>query len=897
VGETLEIRVLGPVEALVGGERRSIGGRRQRALLALLAVRGGPVGAERLAEDLWEGAPPAGAGTTLRSYVSRLRTALGAEAVAGERGSYALAAAGSDAARFESLLAEGRDALARGAAGLAADRLAAALSLWRGPAFADARDSEPVEAEARRLEELRLVCLELRLEADLALGRAAELIGELQALVREEPLRERLRHHLVLALYRAGRQADALAAYREARDLLDRELGLEPSEELRQLERAILRHEVEQAAPPDRRSNLPAPATRLVGREAELAAIEGALRNHRHVTLTGLGGSGKTRLALEAAHRQTPAWTDGAWLVDLTAVGAGALVAPAVAAALEVDSADVLFESLRDRELLLVLDNCEHVVDDAAELVGALLRGCPDVRVLATSRVTLGLPGERDLPVEPLPLEAAVELFLERVGDVRAVPSGDEAPSVERICRELEGLPLALELAAARANALSLAEIADRLDDRLRFLRAWRRIADPRHRTIETTMAWSYDLLDAGEQRLLRRLGVFAGGADLAAVAAVCLDGDEEQAVELLARLVDASLVRAELAAPTRYRMLETVRQYATARLAEDPDADLVARAHAEHYLGVAERANLSIDRLGLGAQDLESVLREQHNVRAALDWAARRDVVLGLRIALAVENFWITQAIAEGGSRLQGLIDAARDVDPALLARAHRDRGACADVLGDLPLAEEHYRRSRELFAAVGDRDGVASLDFRLGLMAHWRGDIDTAWRLYRESHEVFRETGYSIGLIQSLGGLSELERDHGDEEAAERLHEEALALAREAGWHWWVSRALADRSAHAVEGGRPDEAEAKGKPFLEYAWRTNNRQETLFGLAILARAAALRGDGERARLLWSTVQATDAGVGRFGSFDREEYAAAIPAGDLPPPLPLEDAVALALG
>ncbi|HVU78002.1 MAG TPA: BTAD domain-containing putative transcriptional regulator [Gaiellaceae bacterium] len=898
MGETLEIRVLGPVEALVGGEQRALGGTRQRSLLALLLVRGTAVSSELLAEDLWQGAPPAGAGTTLRSYVSRLRTALAADFVRGERGSYALATdeVALDAARFEALLSEGRQALARGAAGLAADRLGAALSLWRGAAYADVRDCEPVEAEGRRLDELRLECLELRIEADLALGRERETIGELQALVRAEPLRERLWRHLVLALYRAGRQAEALAAYREARDLLDRELGLQPSEELRELERAILRHEVDASAPPEERSNLPAPPTRLVGREAEVAALERLLREHRLVTISGLGGSGKTRLALEVAARQVGTWADGVWLVDLTAVGDAALVLPAAASALGVDPADALVDRLRDREQLLLLDNCEHLLDGAAELAAQLLRGCPHVRVLATSRVTLGLPGEVDFALDPLPFSEAVELFDERVLEVRPAAAAGDRDAVERICRELEGLPLALELAAARANVLSLAEIAERLDDRLRFLRAWRRIAEPRHRTLETTMDWSYDLLDPDERRLLRRLGAFAGGADLAAVSVVCLDGDEERAVELLGRLAAASLVRVDLTGPTRYRLLETVRQYAAARLAEDPDADAVARAHAEHYLRVAEGANLSIDRLGFGPQEPAIVLREQHNVRAALDWAAGHDVELGLRLAISVENFWVTQAVPEWGVRLQDLLDRAAGVDPAVLAAAHRDRGASADVLGDIVLAEQHYRRSRALYADLGDRDGVASLDFRLGLMAKVRGDLDTAWRLFRESHAVFRETGYRIGLIQALGGLAELEIEDGDEELGLQLAEESLALAREAGWHWWVSRALADRAEYAAQRGRADEAEAKGRPFLEYAWQTSNRQETLFGLAILARAAAARGHEERARALWATVAASDAGVGRFGSFDRAEYAAAMPPGELPEPLPLADAVALAL-
>jgi predicted ATPase/DNA-binding SARP family transcriptional activator len=900
----IEIRVLGPLEAFADGAPVRLGGARQRTLLALLLLaRGRAVTAERLADDLWHSDPPRGSATTLRSYVSRLRTALGADAVQGLHGGYAAAIpeAAIDAARFEALLDEGTAALARGSAGLAAERLSTALALWRGPAYADLRDCEPVEAEARRLDELRLACLEARIEAELALGRHDASIPELQALVRSEPLRERLWRQLVLALYRAGRLAEALAAYREARDLLDRELGIEPSEELRELERAILRQEVAVAIPPEGRSNLPLSPTQLIGRDDELRELAELLRASRLVTLRGLGGAGKTRLALEVARRQLDVWTDGVWLVDLTALADPALVPAIVAGVLEVgdageDRLTALVEQLRRRELLLVLDNCEHLVEACAGLVEALLASCPGVRVLTTSRVALGLPGEAEFAVEPLPLPAAIELFLERVGEVRRVAADGDGAAAERICSELEGLPLALELAAARANALSLPEIAERLDDRLRFLRSWRRIADPRHRTIETTMDWSYNLLDDDQQRLLRRLGVFAGGADLAAIAAVCLGGDEEQAVELLGRLVEASLVRAELAAPTRYRLLETVRQYAVTKLAEDPEADAVRRAHAEHYLDVADRTNLSIAALGRGRQDPEAALREQHNLRAALEWAREHDVELGLRLVIALENFWVTQAVAEAGARLDDLLARAAGVDPLVLAAAHRDRGAFADILGDIDLAERHYRRSRELFEAAGDVDGVGNLDFRLGLVAIWRNDPEEARRLFERSHATFSATGYRIGLIQTLSGLGELEIEHGDEQVGLRMIDEALEMAREAGWLWWESRALADRSAYAAARGRADEAEAKARPFLEFAWRTNNRQETIFGLAVLARAAALRGDDERARMLWATVEGADGGVGRFGAFDRDEYAAAMPPGPLPPPLPLADAVALAL-
>jgi tetratricopeptide (TPR) repeat protein len=321
-----------------------------------------------------------------------------------------------------------------------------------------------------------------------------------------------------------------------------------------------------------------------------------------------------------------------------------------------------------------------------------------------------------------------------------------------------------------------------------------------------------------------------------------------------------------------------------------------VRRAHARHYLAVAEATNLSIDRLGLGLQDPATALREQHNMRAALDWAAEHDVELGLRLAVALENFWITQGVAEGAARFDVLLARANGLDVRLLASAHRDRGACADVLGDMNAALPHYVRSRELFAAAGDEDGVASMTFRFGLAAEWRGDVEEARRLFQEAHDSFERTGYRIGLVQTLGGLGALDMEAGDEAAGAEKLERSLQLAREAGWLWWESRALADRSAWAAAHGRADEAEPKARAFLAYAWQTSNRQEILFGLAILARAAAVRGDAERALVLWSAVEAADAGVGRFGSFDRAEYAAAMPPGELPPPLPLADAVALAL-
>ena len=395
-GQAVEFSLLGPVEATVGGHAVPLGGRRQQALLALLLLElGRPVSADRLLEELWLGDPPAGGATTLRSYVSRLRRALGPGIVVAQRGGYALLTTPErvDAHQFERLLREGRDALARDAPGLASERLNAALALWRGRALADVCDGGSLAIGAGRLEELRLTCIEERIDADLALARHDALVPELRALVQEEPLRERLWRQLVLALYRSGRQAEALAAYREARKLLYSELGIEPGEELKELERAILRQEVAPATPGTARNNLPAPTTSFVGRRRELAEIERLLREHRLVTLTGMGGSGKTRLALQAARGQTGAWADGIWLVDLTAVADPELVAGATGATLSVPDApqnDLLgavVAHLRPRELLLVLDNCEHLAEACAVLAEAVLRNCPNVRILATSRV------------------------------------------------------------------------------------------------------------------------------------------------------------------------------------------------------------------------------------------------------------------------------------------------------------------------------------------------------------------------------------------------------------------------------------------------------------------------------------------------------------------------------
>jgi predicted ATPase/DNA-binding SARP family transcriptional activator len=912
----VEFRLLGAVTAVAGGTELRLGGSRQRALLALLLLDpAAPVSGDRLADELWCGAPPTGAATTIRSYVSRLRSVIGADSIHSSSAGYRLLVAPEqiDARCFERLFEDGRHALADGSPGRASQLLQEALALWRGEhALADVGDCPALAVEARRLDELRLMCIEERVEADLALGGGITLATELRARVEQAPLRERLWCQLAIALYRGGQRADALAALREAREVLAQELGLEPGEELRRTELAILRGE-QAVAPQPEQSAVPASTTSFVGREGELSDLDQLLRRHRLVTVTGLGGSGKTRLAAEQARQQQFRWAGGVWWVDLTAVADPALVPAAVAEVLGVADRssdpviEALLDSLRRKEALLVIDNCEHLATGCAQLVDSVLRGCPNVHVLATSRMSLGVPGEHEYPLDPLPADdadrarsPAVQLFLDRAAAVgRHLPDDDAASRalIGRVCRELDGLPLAIELAAARTRSLSLPEIAARLGDRFRFLRSSHRVGPLRHRTLATAMDWSYDLLAPAEQQLLRRLSVFAGGATLTAAAEVCVDGDDDAALELLARLIRASVLHAEHGEPTRYRLLETVRDYAADKLAHDDDADAVRRRHAEYFLRLAEESNLSLDALGHGPQQHEPVLREQHNLRAALDWAIECDVLTAARLGLALENFWVTQALAEGERRLAQILARAADLDLVLRARLTRDHASCLDALQDYARARPEYRCSRELFVLADDRVGVATLDYRLGIMAlRQDGDIDTARRLWRTSLDVFRAEQNPIGELQALGNLGQLELDDGNVEVGRQMIETSVEMARAAGWWWWAARGEGQLGAAAAAAGRADEAWRHAREFLAFAWRSGNRQETLHALAILARAAAHRGEDDLALTLWSTVAASEDGPGRFGRFDRAAYAASMPPGDLPRPLPVGQAVELAL-
>jgi predicted ATPase/DNA-binding SARP family transcriptional activator len=644
-----EVRLLGPVQIVRAGRDIALGGPRQRAVLALLVLQSGRVvSAGRLAEELWRGRPPPGAPKTLRSYVSRLRTLLAPDVeLVARGGGYVLRADMDmvDAVRFEELAGAGQAALSRKDAAVAADRFRHALRLWRGDALTDVREAEALAREAARLEELRLTALEGRIEADLELGLHARVTGELEGLVTEHPLRERLWRLLILALYRSERQADALDAYRRARNMLATELGLEPGEELRRMEGAVLRQEILPASPPAMH-NLPALLTSFLGREREVSEVRALVQSSRLVTLTGAGGIGKTRLGLQVADGLLSESEDGVWVVELAAVTDQDAVPAAISHVLRLavqpgrPTLDALLDALALQDALIVMDNCEHLVGGCAKTAEAIVRRCPRVHLLATSREPLAIGGEIIYRVPslslPVPGDAdggtsgsgdAVALLVQRAWANGVALSVDEqAGPVVSVCRRLDGMPLAIELAAARLRSMSLAELHDPLDQRFRLLTGGSRTALERQQTLRATVAWSYALLTGAEQLLLRRLSVFAVGFGLAAAEGVCGSGglDVLDVAALLGSLVDKSLVIAEPTATTlRYRLLETIRLFAAEQLAEagEDDTAALAAAHCAYFLSVAETAAAYLTGPEQGRW-LDRLDADQANLRRAAEYA-----------------------------------------------------------------------------------------------------------------------------------------------------------------------------------------------------------------------------------------------------------------------------------
>ncbi|MGQ0623508.1 MAG: ATP-binding protein [Sporichthyaceae bacterium] len=670
--ELVELRLLGPFELRDGGGAvLDAGPPQQRALLALLGLRANEmVALEVILDGLWGAAAPPRAVNTVQGYVSRLRRLLPAGAgIATLAPGYRLDVdpGAVDAARFVRAVTEGGAARARGAPERAAALLGAALQIWRGAPLGEFGAMPFAAAESERLARLVRAARHDWAGARLELGGHRELVEVVQDFLVEDRFNEGLWGVLMLALYRSGRQGDALAAFGRARQVLSSELGIEPGRELRQVQHRVLNQEAT-ASPPPRRvpNNLPDRLTSFVGREAELGRVAQLLAQSRLVTLSGPGGCGKTSLAVRAVAAAVEAgdFGEGICFVDLSTAASPELVPAAVAAPLGVraEPGRTLAESVADylgrRQMLVVLDNCEHLVEAAAAMAEQLLRAGAILRVLATSRERLGVPGEMTWTIPSLSERDAARLFVERAQ--AAAPGGgtrDESEAVAEVCRRLDGMPLAIELAAARSSALTATQIVARLDDALRLLGEPTRAMSARQRTLRSTIEWSYQLLSGPERSLFDRLAVFTGGFTLEAAEAVgaCGDVPGEEVLSLFTRLVDKSLVLrdADGTEGPRYRLLETLRQFGSARLVEDGHHADVQAVHARYFCTIAEQGEMRLNKAG--AESWQRCLGEDSaNFRAALTWAfadASR-VETGARLVASLGRVWFIEGdLAQGGT------------------------------------------------------------------------------------------------------------------------------------------------------------------------------------------------------------------------------------------------------
>lgn len=849
--------VLGPLAAwTTAGEPVVVPEAKVRLLLAaLLSREGRAASVSSLTDDLWGEHPPGNPGNTLQTKVSQLRRALdraepGArELVTHQPAGYVLAVEPGelDVHRFRALTARAREAVdPRARAALLAD----ALALWRGPAYAGFEDEPFAVAAAQRLEEERLLAEEDRAEARLALGEHGVLTGELAGLVSRNPLRERLRGLLMRALYAAGRHSEALETYAELRARLRDESGLEPGPDLAALHQAILTRspelETARAAEPVR-GNLPEALTELIGRTTAVKEVGALVTDARLVTLTGPGGVGKTRLAIEAASRLTMA--DGTWLVELAGLDVVEcptcppedLVAVVVAAVLdlreEATSTGTLTQSmaaaLRDKEILLVLDNCEHVVEPVAATVERLLAAVPRLRVLATSQEPLGLPGENVWAVPPLELpehpdfaavreSSAVRLFAARAA--AAAPGfaldAENAAVVARICRTLDGIPLALELAATRVRTLGVHELLARLDDRFGLLSSGRRGGPRRQQTLRAMIDWSWTLLSEPEQIVLRRLAIHAEGCGLDAAESVCAGGEiaAGDVLDLLSRLVDRSLVvsRPGRSGEPRFRLLESVSAYALEHAERAGELDDLYLRHARFHVELAERGDVGLrgreqrrwlDRLDAeGANTrraLETLSRQGEQRLAArlvnaTTWfwflrgrltEARRslDLVLGMEIDAGDEYAqalgWRTGiAVLDGTGTDTAVDETVRGIaDPVVRARMSWFLGYAWSTVGDLCRAEKLTLDALETARDIGDDwSAAAALSDRASHLISG-GDLTGGGRVAGQSAAIFDGLGERWGWLQASFVLGMLASIAGDYEHALRVHRESLRRAEE--------------------------------------------------------------------------------------------------------------------
>lgn len=809
--------VLGPLDVRDDAGPVNIGGAKPRTLVALLlAERGRTVPVERLVDELWGATPPATAAGTLHTYISRLRRVLGSGDLLTDTAGYALrpSAERVDRDQFEAGVERSRRLIGDGQFAAAVDTLVAALALWRGEAFPELVDRELAQGEIARLEELRRSAEEDLFDAELAAGRHEQAIPRLESAVANEPLRERRWTQLLLALYRAGRQADALRRYQDVRRLLAEEMGIDPGPELTRLEQAILMQDpsLELAggamAPrrPPRRA-LPAPVTSFVGRATEAAEVASALEANRLVTLVGPGGVGKTRLALEWAREHAADEPDDAIeVIELAGVADPERVRAVVAAAVGAedalgDSVDAIASALSARPTVIVLDNCEHVIDACAALLDDLLPRAAELRVLATSREPLGVPGEVVWRLAPMERDDAVALFFERAGQAAPAPT---APVAE-LCERLDRLPLAIELAAARVRGMGLDALLAGVAGRFEALGTLRG-GPERQRSLHALVGWSHDLLDPDDQQLFAVLSVFAGSFDAPAVEAVvsAVLGEAGGVVFRLADLADKSLLQTEPA--NRYRMLESIRQFAAGQL-EMRDLTTTARtAHQRWFALFAEDAKSALQS-SAQAEWLERCERDLDNVRSAIEWAAAQPAKVddGLAMAVALHRFWLVRHVTEGWQLLDGVLAVAGEESQAR-ALAHVRTGGLAERGGNAALARRHQKAAIEMSRRVGARDVEALALNELAVIHRDEGDLETGERLGNAALDAARDAGDEVVLGTCLGNLGGTFLRRGAHVAARAMYEESVEVLNRAGDVFGVSVALSNLALAAYQAGDLD-------------------------------------------------------------------------------------------
>ncbi|MFF5206326.1 BTAD domain-containing putative transcriptional regulator [Streptosporangium sp. NPDC000396] len=778
------------------GPRGPVGlqGSVPRTLLARLASRPDEcVSREALISALWDDTPPRTALSTLRSHLTRLRRQLDASGLSGlivaDGVAYTISAdIDVDARMLEDAARAGRESLSMGDARSAVAAARAGLQLWRGDALMDCRPSSWSQSEVARLTELHLNALESKFQALQLLGEHEAVISELEQLITQYPFREKLWEIMMICYSQAGRRADALAAYQRARSILRIELGIEPGHELQRLQSAILVGEptlrnlpavqgpaiTASTREPHAGSVLPAAPTSFVGREKELTELAELLDKARLLTLTGVGGVGKSRLAMQLGENLRGRFPDGIWYVDFGVLEQPELILHHLSEVLEIQDRTPrtllgrLIGRLRGAKALLLFDNCEGLLDACAEAVDALLRSLPQLRVLVTSRQALTLHGECIFTVPPLPTpdatggeDLAVTLFRDRA---EAMVSGFELVHeadidlASRICRRVEGIPLAIELAAVQLRVLSLQELLQRLDDRFQVLASGHRITPKRHLTLRATIDWSFELCSSSEQELWARLSVFRGSFDLSAAERVCADDEfgHGRFMAALAGLVEKSvLTREEHPRGVRFRMLDSLSEYGRSRLRESGEADLYLARHRDYYLALAEDS----DAAWFGPDQLEWLDRlrlERANLRTAFDFCLTSpgESNTGLRLTAALHHFWVGCDFLSEGQYWLGLALASGTAPTKSRTKALWVAARVDYLQGDDSRAQTRLDEAMALAIELGDEDSLTYAIHICGTGALITGDLDSSTELLQEVVERYRSLGgaKSMAVIANI-------------------------------------------------------------------------------------------------------------------------------------------------